>query len=112
VRVNHAQKLLETTPELVTDIVIRSGFASLNHFYRVFRARTGLTPRAFRLARQLTHTHRSSRGIAAKDRIGASALGGTGVDRKSSRENKIWRAVVGLTTPNGKMPSTIKCGVN
>jgi LacI family transcriptional regulator len=55
VRVNHAQKLLETTPELVTDIAIRSGFASLNHFYRVFRARTGLTPRAFRLARQLTH---------------------------------------------------------
>jgi LacI family transcriptional regulator len=55
VRVNHAQQLLETTPHSVTDIAIRSGFASLNHFYRVFRARTGLTPRAFRLARQLTH---------------------------------------------------------
>ncbi len=55
VRVNHAQKLLETTPHSVTDIAIRSGFASLNHFYRVFRARTGLTPRAFRLARQLAH---------------------------------------------------------
>jgi LacI family transcriptional regulator, galactose operon repressor len=55
VRVNHAQKLLETTPDSVTDIAIRSGFASLNHFYRVFRARTGLTPRAFRLARQLAH---------------------------------------------------------
>jgi LacI family transcriptional regulator len=54
VRVNHAQKLLETTPYSVTDIAIRSGFTSLNHFYRVFRARTGLTPRAFRLARQLT----------------------------------------------------------
>jgi LacI family transcriptional regulator len=53
VRVNHAQKLLETTPHSVTDIAIRSGFASLNHFYRVFRTRTGLTPRAFRLARQL-----------------------------------------------------------
>jgi len=56
VRVNHAQKLLETTPHSVTDIAIRSGFASLNHFYRVFRARTGLTPRAFRLARQLAHS--------------------------------------------------------
>jgi LacI family transcriptional regulator len=54
VRVNHAQKLLETTPHSVTDIAIRSGFASLNHFYRVFRDRTGLTPRAFRLARQLS----------------------------------------------------------
>jgi LacI family transcriptional regulator len=54
VRVNHAEKLLETTPDPVTDIAIRSGFASLNHFYRVFRDRTGLTPRAFRLARQLT----------------------------------------------------------
>src|SRR5580704_6981260 len=55
VRVNHAQKLLETTPQPVTDVAIRSGFASLNHFYRVFHARTGLTPRAFRLARQLAH---------------------------------------------------------
>jgi LacI family transcriptional regulator len=54
VRVNHAQKLLETTPHSVTDVAIRSGFASLNHFYRVFHARTGLTPRAFRLARQLS----------------------------------------------------------
>ena len=53
VRVNHAQKLLETTPQPVTDVAIRSGFASLNHFYRVFHARTGLTPRAFRFARQL-----------------------------------------------------------
>jgi LacI family transcriptional regulator len=54
VRVNHAQKLLETTPHSVTDVAIRSGFASLNHFYRVFHARTGLTPRSFRLARQLS----------------------------------------------------------
>ncbi|MBV8417868.1 MAG: XylR family transcriptional regulator [Verrucomicrobia bacterium] len=51
VRINHAQKLLETTPLSVTDIAAQSGFASLNHFFRVFHARTGLTPRAFRLAR-------------------------------------------------------------
>jgi len=52
VRVNHAQKLLETTSRSITDIASRSGFASLNHFYRVFRDRTGLTPRAFRLSRR------------------------------------------------------------
>jgi LacI family transcriptional regulator, galactose operon repressor len=49
VRINHAQKLLETTPLSVTDIAARSGFASLNHFFRVFHRRTGLTPRSFRL---------------------------------------------------------------
>ncbi len=52
VRINHAQKLLETTPLSVTDIAAQSGFASLNHFFRVFHGRTGLTPRAFRFARQ------------------------------------------------------------
>jgi LacI family transcriptional regulator len=55
VRINHAQKLLETTPLSVTDIAAQSGFASLNHFFRVFQARTGLTPRAFRLARAGGH---------------------------------------------------------
>jgi LacI family transcriptional regulator len=50
VRINHAQKLLETTALSVTDIAAQSGFASLNHFFRVFHGRTGLTPRAFRLA--------------------------------------------------------------
>src|ERR1700730_4326361 len=50
-RVNHAQKLLETTSLSVTDIAARSGFASLNHFFRVFHGRTGLTPAAFRLSR-------------------------------------------------------------
>jgi LacI family transcriptional regulator len=52
VRVGHAQSLLETTPHSVTDIAAQSGFASLNHFFRVFRGRTGLTPRSFRLARK------------------------------------------------------------
>ncbi|MBV8352753.1 MAG: XylR family transcriptional regulator [Verrucomicrobia bacterium] len=57
VRINHAQKLLETTPLSVTDIAAQSGFASLNHFFRVFHARTGLTPRAFRLARGQPFTY-------------------------------------------------------
>jgi LacI family transcriptional regulator len=52
VRLNHAQKLLETTSLSVTDIAARSGFVSLNHFFRVFHGRSGLTPRAFRLARR------------------------------------------------------------
>ena len=52
VRISHAQRLLETTTHSVTDVAAQSGFASLNHFFRVFRGGTGLTPRAFRLARQ------------------------------------------------------------
>jgi LacI family transcriptional regulator len=55
VRVNHAQRLLETTSLSVGDIAARSGFVNLNHFFRVFQARTGLTPRKFRLARQCSH---------------------------------------------------------
>jgi LacI family transcriptional regulator len=52
VRIGHAQRLLESTTDAVIDVAVRSGFISLNHFFRVFRGRTGLTPRAFRLARQ------------------------------------------------------------
>jgi two-component system response regulator YesN len=51
-RISHAQRLLEITTQSVTDIAAQSGFASLNHFFRVFRVHTGLTPRTFRLARQ------------------------------------------------------------
>jgi LacI family transcriptional regulator len=51
-RISHAQKLLETTSFSVTDIATQSGFVSLNHFFRVFHGRTGVTPRAFRLARK------------------------------------------------------------
>jgi len=50
VRVSHAQRLLETTPNSVTDVAAQSGFASLNHFFRVFRRQTGLTPRTFKQA--------------------------------------------------------------
>jgi LacI family transcriptional regulator len=55
VRINHAQKLLETTSLSVTDVAARSGFANLNHFFRVFHAQTALTPRVFRLSRQPMH---------------------------------------------------------
>jgi len=67
VRINHAQKLLETTPLSVTDIAAQSGFASLNHFFRVFHARTGLTPRAFRLAR--------TRATSVQDKVSEKMIG-------------------------------------
>jgi LacI family transcriptional regulator len=51
-RISYAQSLLETTTCSVTDVAAQSGFASLNHFFRVFRGRTGLTPRGFRQAHQ------------------------------------------------------------
>jgi LacI family transcriptional regulator len=52
VRTNHAEKLLETTDQPITEIATSSGFTSVNHFYRVFRDRTALTPRSFRLSRR------------------------------------------------------------
>ena len=55
VRVNHAQRLLETTSLSVGDVAARSGFLNLNHFFRVFQSGTGSTPRKFRLARQSGH---------------------------------------------------------
>jgi LacI family transcriptional regulator len=55
VRVNQAQRFLETTSLSVSDIAARSGFVNLNHFFRVFQSGTGSTPRKFRLARQSGH---------------------------------------------------------
>src|SRR5260370_37887870 len=52
-RINHARKLLESTSRSGTDLAAQSGFATLNHFFRVFHERTGLTPRAFRMAPRL-----------------------------------------------------------
>src|SRR5258707_12520109 len=61
VRTNHAQKLLETTTQSITDIATSSGFTSVNHFYRVFRDRTGLTPRSFRLSTRLSREPQTNR---------------------------------------------------
>jgi LacI family transcriptional regulator len=60
-RVNRAQRLLETTAIMITDIAAQSGFASLNHFFRVFRSWTGQTPRAFRRGCQDELSRRSLR---------------------------------------------------
>lgn len=50
-RINQAKHLLETTDLPVADVAARSGFANLNHFFRVFRQRTKMTPRRFRIDR-------------------------------------------------------------
>jgi len=60
-RVNRAQKLLDTTGLTMVDIAAQSGFASLNHFFRVFRNWTGRTPRAFRRGCQDELSRRSLR---------------------------------------------------
>ena len=60
-RVDRAQTLLETTAVTIAGVATQSGFASLNHFYRVFRSRTGQTPRAFRHGCQEEWSRRSLR---------------------------------------------------
>lgn len=47
-RIAHAKVLLQKSRLNITDIARRSGFGSAEHFYRVFRKHTNLTPAAFR----------------------------------------------------------------
>lgn len=49
-RIEHAKDLLAEGNVGVLPIALRSGFPSLEHFYRVFKKRTGMTPRAWRRA--------------------------------------------------------------
>jgi LacI family transcriptional regulator len=51
-RISQAKLLLATTDLPVADVAARSGFANLNHFFRVFRQRTESTPRGYRTARR------------------------------------------------------------
>jgi len=44
VRINRAKQLLSGSPNTVTAIAEQCGFASLYHFCRAFRSRTGMTP--------------------------------------------------------------------
>ena len=48
IRLNKARHLLETTDETVTRIAVETGFCDVSHFIKVFRAREGQTPQAFR----------------------------------------------------------------
>ncbi|HWL53710.1 MAG TPA: helix-turn-helix transcriptional regulator [Chthoniobacteraceae bacterium] len=49
-RINHARELLATTDRGLLEIALESGFESIEHFHRLFRRMTGVTPRAYRLA--------------------------------------------------------------
>ena len=51
-RTSQAKLLLTTTDLPVADVAARSGFANLNHFFRVFRQQTESTPRGYRVARR------------------------------------------------------------
>lgn len=47
-RLDRAKELLATTDRQVTDVALTVGFGDSSYFARVFRAQTGLTPRAWR----------------------------------------------------------------
>ena len=47
-RVNAAKKLLISRSDSISDIADMVGFADYNYFTRIFKAYTGMTPRAFR----------------------------------------------------------------
>ena len=47
-RVSHAQRLLMTTQERITDIALDSGFGSAASFYEIFKKETGTNPSVFR----------------------------------------------------------------
>jgi len=47
-RVSHAKVLLQAKRVTIAEIAQRCGFGSTEHFYRVFRQFTGLTPAAYR----------------------------------------------------------------
>ena len=47
-RIQQSKRLLMFSEDPVTDVAIAAGFNSRQHFYRVFQAETGLSPREFR----------------------------------------------------------------
>jgi len=51
-RVARAQELLAGSTVDVLRVALQAGFPTLEHFYRVFKRHTGLTPKAYRRARQ------------------------------------------------------------
>lgn len=52
-RVTRARELLATTDRPPLDVAAACGFESVEHFYRIFRRLTGLTPGKYRKARQV-----------------------------------------------------------
>ena len=50
IRMRHTRRQLEMGDQGILEIALECGIDNLSHFYRLFRARTGMTPRAYRLA--------------------------------------------------------------
>ncbi len=48
-RIEYAQELLAHGDEGILEIALQSGFPSLEHFYRIFKRITGMTPRKWRM---------------------------------------------------------------
>lgn len=59
-RISQSKSLLATTDLPVADVAARSGFANLNHFFRVFRQQTETTPRGYRVSRGLQNGGKST----------------------------------------------------
>ncbi len=53
-RLDFAERQLRMTTEEISQIALACGFNSLAHFYKVFRARFGLAPHAYRVRHQAT----------------------------------------------------------
>jgi two-component system response regulator YesN len=48
-RLDLAKRLLESTELDVTEVAVRAGFQTVQHFSRVFSKREGLSPKIYRL---------------------------------------------------------------
>jgi AraC-like DNA-binding protein len=55
-RISHAQRLLATTDETVTEIAFQSGFLSISRFNDAFRRACGCSPRDYRKSHELSDT--------------------------------------------------------
>jgi AraC-like DNA-binding protein len=61
-RVSHAQRLLATTDQTVTEIAFQSGFLSISRFNDAFRRACGCSPRDYRKSHELAAPHPAARG--------------------------------------------------
>jgi AraC-like DNA-binding protein len=52
-RISHAQRLLATTAQTVTEIAFESGFLSISRFNDAFRRACGCSPREYRKSHEL-----------------------------------------------------------